>query len=397
MNYRYILTLIIGIDVFILLLQTSILSISYQEASILYKNYSFLQQIIKTSIYFFGQNDFALRIPMIILHILSVILLYLISFRYLSKESDRFWMVLIFLLSPGIISSAIIVNSAGIIIFGLLLFIYIYEKIPNKYSYILLALYSFLESGFVYLFICLIFYSYFKKEKKFLFWNFLLFSISIYIYGFSLHGIPKSHLLDSLGLYSAIFTPIIFVYMFYTLYRRFLTKNTDLIWFISTITLILSLVLSFRQKVEIEIFAAYLIVSLPLVVQTFISSYRVRLKIFRKKYNFIFIVSLIFLFVNSLFILFNKELYVLFDNPKKHFAYNMHIAKELANKLKDKNINCINSYKKMSLRLKYYGIEECSIYKLEKYTKNKELENIVTISYSNEIVYRGIVTKINNK
>ncbi|MEA2098776.1 MAG: hypothetical protein U9P72_01455 [Campylobacterota bacterium] len=397
MSYRYILFLIIGIDVSILLLQTSELSISYQEASILYENFSFLQILIKTSIYLLGENDFALRIPIITLHLLSILLLYSISHKYLKYERDKLWMIAIFILSPGVISSAIIINSAGLIIFGLLLFIYVYENFSKKYVYLLLGLYSFLDSGFVYLFISLVIYAYFNKQRNFLLLNILLLSISIYIYGFNSHGMPKGYFLDSLGVYSAIFTPMIFIYLFYILYRRLLTKDINLLWYISGVTLLLSLLLSFRQKIEIEIFASYLIIALPLAAQTFTSSYRVRLKIFRKKYNSFLIISLIFLFLNSFLIIFNKELYFLFENPRKHFAYKMHVAKELANELKSRDIHCIDSYEKMSQRLQFYGISECSDYKLDKYVKNRHTHKNVTISYNGRIVYDGIVTKINTK
>jgi len=397
MNYRYILSLFIGIDVLMLLLQTSLLSISYEEASILYGDFSFLQLMVKTSISIFGQNDFALRIPMITLHLFSVILLYLISYKYLKYASDRFWMIFIFLLSPGVISSALIVNSAGLIIFGLLLFIYLYERLSKKYIYILLVFYSCINSGFVYLFISLIFYSYFKRDKIFLVWNLLFLAISIYLYGFNIHGLPKGHFLDSLGLYSAIFTPMLFIYIFYILYRRFLTKDMDMLWFISSVTFVLSLILSFRQKIEIEVFASYLIIALPLAAKTFSSSYRVRLKIFRKKYRYIFIFLIIFLLLNSFFLSLNKELYLLLENPKKNFAYNVHIAKELAIELKKKNINCIETGKKMSLRLKFYGIRSCDKYKLEKNVLNRIDGDIVTVSYNKRVVYRAIVTKINNK
>jgi len=73
MNYKYILFFILGLDALILIIQTGELSISYYEASLLYGDFSPLQSIIKLSIYIFGQNDFALRFPMIFFHIMSVL------------------------------------------------------------------------------------------------------------------------------------------------------------------------------------------------------------------------------------------------------------------------------------------------------------------------------------
>ena len=401
MRYKIILFLILGIDVSVLFFQTSELSISYHEASLLYRNISFLQVLIKASIALFGQNDFALRFPMILLHLGSALLLYKISKQYICNESNRLWLILVFVLLPGVISSAIIVDSAGIIIFGLLLFIYLYQiTLTSRYKlslYILLLIYMFVDGGFIYLFIALFLYAFYKKDTKFLLFNLVLISISLYLYGFNTQGLPKGHFLDSIGIYAAIFTPIIFIYLFYILYRRFLTKEIDLLWFISSTALILSLLLSFRQRVAIEQFAPYLIVALPLGAQTFYSSYRVRLKRFRTKYRVLFTIALLFLTLNSILVLFNKYFYLVLDEPQKHFAYKMHVVKELALELKKKNINCVHTKKSLALRLRFYGIKECEKYILRE--KKVESENAlnVTISYKNKPVYSAYVTNINNK
>ena len=397
MKYRYILFLILGIDAAILLSQTHQLSISYDEASLLYGYFTLLQGIIKISLGIFGQNDFALRLPMIILHLLSVILMYEISKKYLDNVRDRLWIIVIFILLPGVISSALLVNSAGLVIFGLLLFVYIYENVSQKATYPLLLIFSIVDGRFLYLFLSLILFSRHIKDKSFFMLNLLLSICSLLIYGFDVPGLPKGHFLDSIGVYSAIFTPIIFVYLVYTLYRRYLTKKIDLLWFISSVTFIISLVLSFRQRVGVEIFAPYLIIALPLAAKTFSSSYKVRLKMFRKRYKFTFILSLAFLVLNSFVVVFNKELYLVLDNPQSHFVYNMDIAKELAAELKLRNINCVDTEYKMSKRLKFYGVTKCDTYVLvENDLKINDISN-VTISYKNKLIYSANVTKINNK
>jgi hypothetical protein len=45
------------------------------------------------------------------------------------------------------------------------------------------------------------------------------------------------------------------------------------------------------------------------------------------------------LILNTLLVFFNKELYLVLDNPKKNFAYNMDVAKELSQKLKASGIS----------------------------------------------------------
>jgi hypothetical protein len=397
MSARFILFLILGLDASILFFQTSTLSISYYESLILYGDLSFLQQIIKISIYFFGNNDFALRLPMIILHLLSIVLLYKISHKYISNERNRLWLIVIFILLPGVISSAIIVDSAGLIIFGLFLFVYIYENFSRNFVYFILALYMIIDGGFVYLFFALMIFSIYKRDKFFFIFNLFATLISLYLYDIGIMGGPKGHFLDSLAIYSAIFTPMIFIYMVYVLYRKYLIKDLDILWFLSSTAFIFSLVLSFRQQVTLENFAPYLMLALPLVVETFYHSYRVRLKIFRTKYKIAFIVSLVLLILNALIVFFNKELYRYIENPQKHFAYKMHIAKELAEELKSRKIECIKTDFKMSNRLKFYSISSCDDNILIKQKLEQKVEDSVTISYNNKIVYNASVTKLNIK
>ena len=397
MIHKSILFLILGIDALMLLSQVSHLSISYDEATLLYGNTSFLQLIIRSSIALFGQNDFALRVPMILLHLASAQLLYIISYAYIPKARNRIWIVLIFILLPGVMSSAIVVNSAGVIIFGLLLFMLIYQKLNHNYLYFYLAILSFLEADFIYLFLSLAMYSIHTKDKKLFLISILLSSISLYIFGLEKYGMPSGHFLDIMAIYSAVLTPIIFIYLFYVLYRKFLVKEMDVLWFIASVPLLFSLILSFRQHIGIEHFAPYLIVSLPIGAKMFYSSYRVRLKIFRYNYRNIFTISLLLLVVNSFVVLFNKEIYIFIENPKEHFAYKMYVAKELADTLKEDGIRCIKSDKHMSKRLKFYGVSSCDTYILKEENLNTHKVVNVTVSYKNRVVYMANVTNINNR
>jgi hypothetical protein len=397
MTYRYILFLILGLDALVLIFQTTQLSISYTEASLLYGEFSFLQMLIKSSLALFGQNDFALRFIMIMLHILSAILIYLISKKYLKSQRNRLWLLLMFVLLPGVVSSAIVVNSAGLVIFGLLLYIYLSEKTSQLFLNILLFIYALIDIGFVYLFLGLAIYNLYQKNKILFTYNISLYLLSSFIYGFGVYGSPSGHFLDTIAIYSAIFTPIIFIYLFYALYRRYLTNKVDMLWYISATALMISLLLSFRQRVSIEHFAPYLIIALPLAAQTFTSSYRVRLKMYRKKYRLAFILAFIFLILNTLVVFFNKDLYLFIDNPKKHFAYDMHIAKDLANNLKKMSIECINTNSNMQKRLLFYGIKKCDNYFLKEINLNSKEDYNVTISYKSKTIYKAHVTKINNK
>ncbi|MEN4046962.1 hypothetical protein [Sulfurimonas sp. NWX367] len=397
MKYRIILFLILGLDASILIFQTTQISISPSEASLLYGDASFLQQLVKLSLKIFGQNDFALRFVMILLHLLSAWLLHAISAKYLALERNRLWLVTVFVLLPGVVSAALVISHAGLIIFGLFLYIYLSQKLNDYYLNILLFLYALLDAGFVYLFAGLAIFYLFQKNKILFLYNLFLAGLSVYIYGLNISGVPSGHFLDTIGVYSAIFTPVIFIYIFYTLYRGYLNDENDQIWYIASTALLFSLLLSFRQRVELELFAPYLILALPLAAKTFAHSYRVRLTNFRKRYRAIFVLAFVFLIFNTLIVMFNKELYLLLDNPKKHFAYKMHIAKKLATELKAMNILCVKTNQDMQKRLKFYFIDKCDENVLQELKPHSNIKSDVTIRYKNKILYKANVTKINNK
>jgi len=396
MKKSYLLFLIIAIDIFVLFYQTYILSLSYSEVYIFYGYHGIVGLWSHLFTPFFGVNDFTVRLPMVILHIASVILFYKISKYYIKKEFHRVLVTLIFILLPGVMSSAILVNNAGFVLFAVLFFLYIYKKFGNSYFvYFLLGIYAFLDNSFSYLFLSLLFFAFYNKDYEFLFFNIVLIGINLFIFGSDIGGYPTGHFLDALGVYAAVFSPLIFIYLFYSLYREFITKKLDIVWFIATIPLLFSLFLSLRQRVHIEYYAPFVILGLFIAARVFIASYSVRLPVYRKNYKFLFLIAITFLCLHFFLILFNKELYRFIDNPKHHFAYHNHIAKELAKELKRKNIECIQTDYKMQLRLEFYGIAFCRKYKLsEKVDENKET---VTISYDSIPIYKAYVTKINKQ
>ncbi len=395
MSSRQVLLLILVVDAFILFFQTSQISISYKEASLLYDSSSFLSILINSSLKLFGENDFALRIVMIVFHLLSAILMYLLSEKYITQDRNRVWLVLVFILLPGNVSAAIVVNNAGLVIFGLLLFAYLSDKIPEIMLNILLFFYSIIDISFAYLFLGLALYYIHEKKLYSFLYMIGLYLLTSYLYGFKIAGVPTGHFLDAIGVYSAIFTPIIFIYLVYALYRRYLTSKVDILWYISTTALLLSLALSFRQRVALEYFAPYLMLAFPLVAQSFISSYRVRLRMFRTSYRLAFIFSFILLVLNTLVVFFNKELYIVLENPKRHFAYDMHVAKELSDILKARGIECVSTDKEMQKRLRFYHIQQCREYRLESWDLNTKEPTNVTVSYKKHLVYKANVTKIN--
>ncbi|OHD97185.1 MAG: hypothetical protein A2552_08845, partial [Sulfuricurvum sp. RIFOXYD2_FULL_44_160] len=287
MREKVLFSIIIGINFLILLLQIQGLSIGYHEAQILYGDFSPLQFLISSSLHFFGQNDYALRVPMIVLHLFSVVLLYAISKHYVSRDSDRLWIALIYVLLPGVTSAALVVDNAGLVIVSLFLFGYLHLNY-GRYALGLLPFLIAIDPAFAYLFFAIALYGVYRKEYFYAISGTVALVVSLSFYGIHIGGSPESRFLDALGVYTAIFSPIVFLYLFYVLYRRMIAKEWDLIWMIAMSAFMISLLLSFRQKVEVQTFAPFLLLALPLAAQTFFHTYRIRLREFRGRYRILF-------------------------------------------------------------------------------------------------------------
>lgn len=389
---RY-LALIIIVDVVFLLYAIQNISISYEEAVIFFDEHNFLHYVIQFSTYLFGQNDYALRLPFVFFHIGSIILMYFISTFYLKRQSDRLMSVLIFTLLPGVTSAAILVNSATVAIFFTLLFIYLYlRKLENYYAF-LLPLLVFVDDSFIILFLSLFVYGFFKKDRFLMIMSASLVIISLYMYGFKFTNTPKVYFFDLFAVYGLIFSPLLFLYFFYTMYRILIKENKTIIWYISFVALITSIILSFSQMILIEEFAPFVVIATPLMYSMFIRSFRIRLPELRRTLKFFF--SLIFI---SLILIFgithlNKYLYRYISNPTKHFAYQYYIAKELAAHLKKHNTYAVMADTKMQKRLKFYGIGRDTKYMLNENQDTNTRYN-VTISYINTPVKTYYVSKV---
>ena len=329
-KYNYYFYTFLSILVFILLLKADMsLSISYKEALNVFVNSSILSLITKTSIYFFGQNDIALRVPFILFYLLSVLLMYKLTDNYFRYEKDRFIAICIFMVLPGVLSASLLVNSAILVTFLTLLYLYYYEK-NNKHSYTLLIFFLFVDNSFAILYLALFFFSFNQKDKRLMYFAMTFFILSMYIYGFATDGKPRGFLVDTFAIYATVFSPLLFLYFIYSLYRAGIKNDRTLSWYISITALILSIVFSFRQRVYIEDFAPYVVISLPFMLKTFFHSYRVRLKEFRLNYNILAILIVMMLSINVVLTFINKPVYLILPNPSKHFVYQYHFIKELS-------------------------------------------------------------------
>ncbi len=361
------------------------LSISYKEALNVFVNHSVLSLITNSSIYIFGQNDIALRLPFIIFYIFSVILMYKITENYFKYEQDKYISIIIFMILPGVLSSSLLVNSAIVVIFFTLFYLYYYQKY-NEHSYILLLLFLFIDNSFAILYLALFFYSLKDKNNKLLYFSLILFLISMYMYGFSTGGKPKGFLVDTFAIYATVFSPFLFLYFLYTIYRAGIKNDRTLTWYISTTALVLSLIFSFRQRIYIEDFAPYVVISLPLMLKTFFHAYRVRLKEFRTNYNILVGLVIMMLSINVVLTFINKPLYLVLPNPSKHFVHQYHFVKELAEELSKRDIKTITSdNEELALRLKFYNIDKGDDYFLTLKNYDYPSERISIKYYGKEL------------
>ncbi|HEC1781643.1 TPA: hypothetical protein R1732_001201 [Campylobacter lari] len=373
---RYLLA-VLFFDFCALLYGISTLSISYNEAQIYFYDHSLIAMIARLGTTLFGQNDFGLRLPFVLLHSLSCVLLYILALRYTKTSFDAFISVVLFILLPGSVASALLINESSIVIFFTLLILVLFEYKKIFLFYILLVLVLFVDGNFAILYLSFFFFAIYKKDKLLIICSLILFAIAMSVYGFNASGKPKGYFLDTLGIFAACFSPLIFLYFFYVVYRILLQDDKPLLWFISASTFVFCLIFSIRQRLFLEDFLPFCVVCTPLLIRYLMSSYRSRMPQLRLKHKIFIECSLIFLLFFYLGIIFNQSFYYLLKDPKKHFAYDYHIAKELALNLKQHNLTHIATQdKELALRLKFYGISKG---KLELHSSKKASKIYVSL------------------
>ena len=395
MKTKAALALIIIVDLLFLLYGVHTLSISSHEAQIFFEGKGFLHYLVTASTKLFGQNDYALRVPFILFHLLSIILMYNISKFYLKRDEDRLLSVLLFVLLPGVVSSALLVNSASVVIFFTLLFIYLFLRKKEIWYMLLLPWLLFIDNSFIILYFSLVAYGLYAKNRLIMIVSSILFLLGLYMYGFAVTGKPRGYFLDTFAAYALVFSPLLFLYFFYTMYRILVREKKSILWVISFTALIVSILLSFRQRIIIEDFAPFVVVSIPLMVQIFAKSYRTRLPELRRSHNILFVLVFSFLMFNFYATYLNQFFYRFIENPQKHFAYKYHVAYELAQKLQSLGVNDVHvEDRQMQMRLNFYGIEEGDSYIVSESAPYHDSQS-VTISYMNKPIISYSVSKLN--
>ena len=357
--------LICLIDFVFLLYAANSLSISYNEAEIFFQKHSLLSCILKLSTHFFGQNDLAVRGVMIFFHIASVVLMYKVSKFYIKLEFDRIIAVLLFVLLPGTLASALIINNAGICITLALLCIYLFHIKKKILFSLFFCLAFFIDGDFLIFYAGFFIFALYKRKPPLAWLSAILFLLTLYFFGFETNGRPSGHFIDTFGIFAAVFSPFVFIFFVYTIYRIWVKEKKDLLWFIAICSFCFCMIVSVRQRLELEQFLPFCVIATPLMVRVFFNSYRVRLPKFRKGHKICTSLVMLFLIFNWSAIIFNQIFYLFLNDPTKHLTYKFDVAKELADKLKEAGVQDITTEDtRLALRLKFYGI------KTKSYSKN---------------------------
>ena len=355
------------------------LSFSIVEAKSV-DNFYLLKFLIKI---FHINSDSTLRLLPLIVSFFSLILFYNLCGIYL-KQKYKFFASLIFVFIPGFIISSVIVNKSVFLIFFTLLFIYTFKKF-RILSYLLLMLYVFLDYSFISLYFALIFYAIYKRDTKLLVFSLILLAVNANFFNYKIGGKPQGYFLDVLGTYVLIFSPFVFVYFLFTIYKGFFLKK-DILFFIGSLSFLLSIILSFRQRIKIDDYAPFVLPYVIYMIKVFLNSYKVRLPRFRKSYKVLFV----FLFSSMLF--FDIAIFLNRYTPAKHLSGSFYFMKNLAKFLKKHNIDnikCNNKY--ICDSLNFYGIRKGVKYNLYYSIKKGK----VSIFHSNKKILDVNVSNLN--
>ena len=346
-----------AIAVFYLAITTPI---SAHEAKILYTSDDILGTLIRwgnsLDIGFIG-----LRVFSLFFGFLAILLFYELSRRYFKHNKDVYLSTVIFMYLPGILTATTLANVAIIVLPIVLLFVLLYEKgyyllLPP----LMLALFFIHEASIIF-FVAVLLYAIMHKEKKLAIFSLAFLLAFVYLAkGIEIGGRPSGHFVEVFGLYATVFSPLLFIYFFYAMYRILLKEEKSLIWYISFTALVFSLLLSIRQRIHITDFAPYVMIAIVLMLNLFNDTIGVRLPQFQKRYKRGFIAVMSFLALTVFLIVGHKLLYMVLEDPKKHFVHRIYKPYLLAKELKSEGIECYDgAHGRERYQLRYYDILPC--------------------------------------
>lgn len=335
--------------------------ISPHEAKILYTSQDIVGVLMR-----WGEGlvsgFIGLRIFYLFFGFLTVGLFYELSRRYFLKREDAYLATFIFMFLPGILTATTLVNVAIIVLPLVLLFVLLYEK--GRFimlPFIMLALFFIHEASIIF-FVSVLLYAVIHKDKKLIIISSAFLLAFVYLAkGIEIGGRPSGHFIEIFGLYATVFSPLVFLYFFYAMYRILLREKKTLLWYISFTAFAFSLLLSVRQRVYITDFAPYVMIAIVLMLDVFNRSVRVRLPQFQKHYKWGFNTVMVFLALSAFIIVFHKMLLYVSSDPSRHFAHRIYTPYFVSEQLKAEGITCYDDAQGAErYQLRYYGILPCT-------------------------------------
>ena len=302
-----------------------------------------------------------IRLFFLLIGFVSIFLYYRMSWIYLDREEDRHTATVIYMLLPGIITALALANISILVIPIVLLFLLAYDRGWLWAQALLMFFLFMLHDASVIFYIAIFIYALIRKEITLVVLSgFFLMLTFVTLQGVEIRGKPSGYFADLFGLYAALFSPLLFIYFFYTMYRILLREEKNILWYISSIALLASLVLSVRQRIILTDFAPYVVISVVLMLDTYYKSLRIRLPEYRGWYRGGFVVVIFVLVMSSLTIVFHKAFFPLMTHPEKHFASRLYEPYWLAEKLKKQKLECYDTFDgRVASQLRFYGIESC--------------------------------------
>ncbi len=335
------------------------LPIGPNEAKVYYTDSSVLMYLTHFANGWFG-NGLDFRLPFLFFGVLNIPLFFIMSRIYCEDIEQSYLATAIFALLPGIITASVIVNIAVVIISLVLIFIILDEKRYRFLQGLVMIGLLLIHDASVIFFIALAIFSAFRGERKLFVVVIIFAGVSLlYFNGLDIGGKPEGRFLELFGLYVALFSPLLFIYFFYALYRIWLRERKDMLWYISFTAFIFSILLSLRQKVDMTDFAPYVIVSVVLMLVTYNKTIGVRLPQFQKGYKLGYNIVVGSLILFSMVIIFHKLLFYIIDDKSKHFAYSFYKPYWIVKELGEVDKCYTAKRKKVQFQLRYYGVKEC--------------------------------------
>lgn len=92
-------------------------------------------------------------------------------------------------------------------------------------SHIVLIASLFIDNSFAMFYIALFIYAAMNRKMDMLVLTLILFGTSMFLYGFDTGGKPKGYFVDTFGVYATVFSPFLFLYFIYSMYRILIKED----------------------------------------------------------------------------------------------------------------------------------------------------------------------------